>query len=260
MPYYPRKKSYRRKAAPKRKRVYPKKKTSFAKRVQAIMHKQIENKITNDYGANQVLSLAGSTTNPYFLNCCPRPIQGTTQGTRIGNEINVVKATVHGRVNLLPYLSVYNPITCPVSVKMWLCRRRSTNVNEAGTPGTTDFQRFFQLGSGYTGFQSNTLDLVFSPNKDVWTVYAQKSITLSNATLQSTSATITQTNTGCSVPFSFSFAKHLGKLKYNDSDTHVTNKELFLVFQTIPLDGTTYTTATNLAEIHYEIQWTYEDA
>ena len=263
MPYYPRRKGMRKSRKPsyRKKTSYLKPKKNFVKAVKAIIHRQIENKITNDYGANQTLAYAGSATNPTFINLCPIPSQGAIQGTRLGNEINVVRATIRGRVNLLPYNAISNVTYAPVAVKMWLCQRKSSNRLVSGAPTSTDFGTFFQLGSGSAGFQGNILDILFSPNKDYWNVFAQKTYTLNNAYI-STGGTgvVTSTNAPMSMPFTFSFAKHLGKLKYNDSSSYATNKELYLVFQTVALDGTTIISSQNMAEVHWETQWLFEDA
>lgn len=267
MPYYPRRKYVRkgRKVARRKyaKRVY-KKKTSFAVRVKRVIHRLAENKVQSIPYANNSLINAGSSVNPYYISLMPTPVQGTSVQERIGNNINVVKSTIRGFVNLLPYNSTTNDLQCPIKVKMWLCSRKKTNRAITSAPIAADFNNFFQSGSTSLGFQSNILDMLLHNNKDWWNIYATKTFELSPNLLGQTFATSTfiQSPSGkMSMPFSFDLTKHLGALKYNDSGTYPTNKELYLVFQTVRADGAVQTTPTPVyAEVHAIVEHNYEDS
>lgn len=256
--------AYKKKTAgkkPYKKRVYkrrPVKKTSLVKTIKRVIHSQIENKILTTYQSNIALNYAGTLTNPSYVNLTPSPSLGTGVAGRIGNQIRMVKCNIRGFVNLLPYNVSTNPYTGPIYVKMWLCRRKLVNINSGGVPGTNDFSQFFDTGSSSVGFQSNMLDMVFKPNNMYWTCLSQRKIQLSNTYQQVPE--LTPGNSNVSVPFNYSFAKHLGLLKYNDSNVFPSNKELFLVFQTVWANGTTLMATQNMAEIHYQVSWEYEDA
>lgn len=239
------------------------KKSSLVKTIKKVIHQQAENKVNSTYAANQVLSYAGSITNPFWINLTPTPTQGTSVQQRIGNQIRVMRGVVKGFVNVRPYDATYNTQIAPVMIKMWLCRRQTYNSQIGGIPGTNDFANFFQSGATSLGFQSNMLDMTLRNNRDYWNVFASKTVTLQNSYYSGATApttTILGSAYKVSAPFSFSFAKHLGFCKYNDNNTYPTNKELFLVFQPVYADGSSSATTLILAETHYTVEWQYEDA
>jgi len=255
--FFHRKKSLHKRKYPRR--VY-KKKTSLVKTIKRVIHQQAENKVLTSYAANQALNYAGSVTLPSYIQLTPSPLTGTSVQARIGNQIRVVKGIVSGYVNVLPYSATANYQPSPIYIKMWLCKRKAFNQGASGTPTITDFNNFFQVGSTSLGFQSNMLDMTFRTNQDYWTVYSSKTIQLQNCGyFAQQSNAIMASNAAVSHPFSFSFAKHLGMCRFNDNTTFPENKELFLVFQPVYADGSSSLTALSLAEIHYTVEWQYED-
>ena len=258
------KRSYGRKAPVRkyRKRIYKRNTSTFAKKVKKIIHSQLENKVSTGYNANQSIAYAGSVTDPTRLILVPAITQGAGVNQRIGNTVRVVKAMVRGFVNLKPYAAVGNQQLVPLYVKMWLCRRVDTNLTQASAPTTTDYAQFFQQGNSVLPFQSNMLDMLLFTNKDYWTVFKTKTIQLGTLTNPSGSnSTLLAGNSNVSVPFSFDLTKHLGLLKFNDNNASYlpTNKELFLVFQCVPADGSTLG-ALDATEYHYTVEYQYEDA
>lgn len=232
--------------------------------VKKMIHTQIENK-TLGYGETNIqLNYAGSVTSPTYLNLCPNISQGVTAGTRQGDEVNIVKGTVRGCVNLYPYNATTNVSNCPIIIKMWLCRRKQGTGNMAGTltpPTISTWNNFFQVANVAQGFSGGILDTLKYPNKETFTIFGTKTVTLSMNAVNVFSNTLQTLPTSGRVtaPFSFSFAKHLGKLKYNDSQNTPTNKELFLVFQTVLADGS-IPLVGSFAEVHSVVEWEFEDA
>lgn len=257
-------KGYRKRAPARRPRKYArrvyKKKSTFASRVQKIISRNIENKNHQSYATNVALPYASAGgLLPLTLSLVPGLNQSVSQGGRIGNEINIKKGIIKGYVNMLPYNSTTNPCQCPVYVKMWLCKRKTGSLGITGPPVSADFNQFFAVGASAVGFQTSPLDLVFQTNKDYWTVFSSKIIQLQNYSTALATSAIVGNSSMVSRPFSFNFTKHLGKLKYNDSVSfQPTNKELYLVFQNILADGTS--TAISSTEIHYNMEWEFEDA
>ena len=258
------KRSYRpraKKFAPKRKyakRIY--KKSTFASRVKKIVHRMAENKVLSGYGANQFIAWAGSLTNPTALKLVPAVRQGAGANQRVGNQIRILKAHVRGFVNLKPYSSTQNPYDYPLYVKMWVCRRQTTNVTITGVnPTTYDWSQFFQSGNSAVGFQSNMLDMMLYHNKDYWNVFNTKTIQLS--TSFATGSVVTNPGSGrVSAPFYFDLTKALGNLKFNDdnADYVPTNKELMLVFQCVKADGST-PALLDATEYHFAYEYQFED-
>lgn len=263
MARYPRRKNVRKSVARKPRKSYYKPKKNFVKSVKKIIRSQIENKVVSQYAANQLIDYATISRAATFINLTPTPTQGVSVQQRIGNSIRVVKGRIHGCVNVRPYDATFNPQPCPIMIKMWLCRRKQTNIQQTGLPTLADFNNFFQSGSTSTGFQANVLDTILRNNNDVWSVYASKSVTLQNSFYSGATAPTTAIIGSAykvSAPFSFNFTKHLGVCKYNDNVTYPQNKELFLVFQNVYADGSGSVSALQLAEVHYNIEWEFEDA
>ena len=229
--------------------------------VKKMIHSQIENKIMNTVALNIPLIQASGSIYPTVVTLVPPCAIGTATNNRIGNEITIVKATIKGYCNNLYYNATTNPSNCPTYVKMWLCRRKTGSVEISGVPSTANFNNFFQSGATSLPFQSNMLDMCLRNNKDYWTVLTTKTFQIANCTTALGYANyLVPGSSKVSQPFSFSFAKHIGKLKYNDSYGNIaTNKELFLVFQTVASDGSS-TASQSFAEIHYNIEWEFEDA
>lgn len=233
--------------------------------VKKMIHKQIENKQTGFSETNVNLNYAGSITSPTYLNLIPNISQGLSEGNRIGDEITVVKATVRGFVNLLPYNSTTNAQIAPVKVKMWLCRRKNGTNNLGGVlvpPVSATWGNFFQVANVSSGFTGGMLDMLKYPNNEAFTIFATKTIELANNAPNlglGNTAGIYPTSGKVSAPFSFSFAKHLGKLKFNDSVNVPTNKEIFLVFQTVYADGSIPLVGT-FCEVHSVCEMEFEDA
>lgn len=255
MPYRNNKTRSRRPRNNKTRKAYRKPKVS--KGVKMYVKKAIasnsENKVYVDYGANQSI-LSASGTNPVYKSLIPPLSQGVGHGQRIGNEVKIKSAYIKGYVNLLPYNSVINPFYAPQMVKIWICSNKKIQTGDITQ--TSIATNFFELTGGTAGFQSNTLDLCFSPNKEYWTIYATKTFELG---LTAGINTQYQDNSHFTRPFYFNYGKHLkSKLKYDDGATACINRNMFIVFQVVHADGSS-TTGETPAEFHYSSRIEYED-
>jgi len=259
MPYNTRSKRSRRPKGGKTRKMRPTKKVSAAVKtyVKKAMHAAAENKMWISYAANQPITTA-SGSFPTALSLVPQVAQGLTQFTRIGNKIRVVKGFIRGHVNLLPYSATSNPWIGPLYVKMWLCKCKKVN---SGTVGDTNIDGFFfDSASGGTGFQGNMLDMELTNNKDNWIVYKTKTFELNQtATIGVTSGTSAPDNSKYTMPFYFSFGRHLRRqLNYEGTGAaNPNNANMFLVFQVVNADGST--TAVQAAEYHFNTRVEFED-
>lgn len=232
------------------------------KYVKRMIHSNIENKVLISGDRNNNISAAqGTNSIPTFIQLVPTLGTGATNSLRNGNTITVKKSYIVGSVNMLPYNSVTNPLSTPTCVKMWLCRRKNSNIAVSSVPTSTDFNYWFETSNGSTNFLGDIRDTFSSPNKDYWTILGQRTMTFSTANAGGfTTGGLNSPTAYVSKRFSFPLTKHLGKLLYNDSSSSFpTNKELFLVFQAVLCDGTSSSTL-QLAEFHYHIRHEYEDA
>lgn len=227
--------------------------------VKRAIHRNEENKVIINYGANQSLSTANTST-PAYLNLVPLPVQGTAQNQRIGNTIKVVKGFIRGHVNLLPYNASTNPYVGPVMIKMWLASNRQYNTNLlSSTNCATDF---FEIGASTTGFQGNMLDIELTNNKDNWIIHKTKTFELGTtgiAGFANQNSSSWNDNSKFTVPFYFSFGHKMRKqIKFVDGATAPSNINMFLIFQAVYADGSN--SAVTPAEYHYTSRVEYEDA
>lgn len=268
MPY---RRRYSRKGrkAPVRKygrRSYLKPKRNFVKAVKKVISSQIENKQSVTYALNQQINYAGTVTDPAYISLVPALQQGTSNGQRVGNQVRVKKAIIRGYVNINT-TSAFGTSIIPLYCKMWICRRKAQNFYDTITG--TDWDEFFQVGTTSVGFQGNLADLMFFTNSDVWSTYQTKTCLLGpNINLPATTPTGTLLPSGfssakcdISVPFRFDVSKHLkGAMRFNDGSFRPQNKELYLVFQVVPMDGSAPATLALSPEYNYVYEFEYEDA
>lgn len=236
----------------------------MAKAVGKICDKKIAGKIENkawfDYGANNTITCVQSAS-PVARNLVPILTQGVGHTGRLGNECVVKNGYIRGHVNLLGYNATTNNLPGPIYVKMWLVSCINVNSNSVAVTGIGS--DFFDIVNSTVGFQGNMLDMSLTVNKSAWRLYASKTIKLGTSFVQVAGNVVQGStiadNSPMSAPFSFSFGKHLKKLKYDDNFTVAENRNLFLLFQTVYANGAD-STGQILAEYHYTTRVEYEDA
>jgi len=232
---------------------------AITKIVKSIISRQAENKIWADYGVNQAITCTAGGT-PSSKNLIPTLSPGATVTTRVGNEVRVKSGYIRGHVNLLPYNATSNVKPLPLYVKMWIVSSRQ--LNTTALTATNISTTFFEAGGAATGFQGNMLDIDFSPNKDSWIIHYTKTLKLGAGYVASSNTPVLSAsyfdNSPMSAPFYFNFGKKIGPLKYDESSTGPTNKNMFIVFQAVPCDGDTASFQLP-AEFHYTTRVEYED-
>lgn len=230
------------------------------KYVKNYIAKQVENKYLISRATNQLIATTYAAT-PTAISLLPALSSGSSRHTRVGNRVKLVRGFISGRINLAPYNSVQNINGCPIAVKMWLMSSKA--YNEIGAfSGTPAASAFFKSDTSPAGMSGSVLDLTQSVDDENFKVYAQKTIVLgtSSATNNFPSTSVdAYTNNAFSAPFYFNWSKIVKFLKYNDtaSSSIPTNRNLWLVFQAVSLDGRSVTLTP--AEMHYTIENHYED-
>lgn len=242
------------------KRSYKKKPLKVSTSIKAYVHKAItrsaEKKNFFAYGANQQLQSTGFQN---WQNLLPRLPQGASQSNRIGNQVKVTKAYVHGFVNLLPYNSVSNTLSTAVLIKIWICKYRQQNLDSFANSYNLNSD-FFDVGQANIGFQSSVLDMMLTCNKDDWMWYMTKQFKIGAASATAAGAVGTggyYDNSPMSQKFYFDYTKHIGKLHYNDSNVQPVNTNLWMVMQAVYADGSSASIAP--AEYHFATRIEYED-
>lgn len=255
------KKSYRKRARRPRARPYAKRTSSIARVVKKVLSRNLERKTWLSYNSNSNLATASTTVAPAVSDLLPQILQGTGASQRIGNEVKITKAFIRGYVNLRPYDATLNPLPVPIYVKMWLVSYKLTNQPSFTTAAL--FSNFFQTNNSSVGFQANMLDTILEVNKEAWTVHKTKIVKIGTSSANSlnlpTNYAGYMDNSPMSAPFYFEFAKHLDKLKYDDTVNNLcTNRNLFIIYQAVNANGETSTYIP--AEIHASKVIHYTDA
>lgn len=234
--------------------------TSVKKYVKRVISNQAENKYTVTRLVNQGIATAVATT-PTAISLLPALSASANRHSRIGNQVRLKKGFISGRINLLPYNISTNPNGTPIGVKIWLMS--SKQYNEIGAfSGTSAATAMFKSDTTPSGPVGNVLDLTSSIEDENFIVYGSKTFILgtSAATNNFPSTNVdAYTNNQFSAPFYFNWSKHFKTLKYNDtaSSSICTNRNLWLVFQAVALDGRSVTTQP--AEFHCTIENHFED-
>lgn len=238
----------------KKKRSIAKSRVSLATKmyVKKAISINAENKYYIDYGINIPITTVFGTT-PTALVLVPRINQGVQKSQRVGNEIKVKRAVVQGYVNLLPYNATTNTKPAPVMIKMWVVSNKQINgiILSATNIGT----QFFDVVNGATGLQGNMLDLLFTVNPESWRVHKSKQFELGYTSGSVTGAAYD--NSKFNHKFSFDVTKHLNTIKYDDTAVAPTNKNLYLIMQSVYPDGTSDSVVS--AEYHFVYKVEYED-
>lgn len=223
---------------------------SVKKYVNRTIHKNIEDQTKSIVYLNNAIGVAG-----YAQSLIPNLSQGGSDvEKRRGNSINLRGGYIKGYVNLLPYDAFTNPQST-VHVRMMLVSMKKENSS------TFDSTNLFQFGNTSLDIQGNIGDMLYQINKDVYTVYEQKTFTLGATSLTNSVSTVSpniMSNFQSSIPFYFNWGKHFKLLKYNDGTSVCTNRNLHLVVLAAYADGSG--SAITPCEIHLLNQFNWEDA
>lgn len=273
---------YRSKPAPMRKvRKYPKSKKAVVKKAlrksyvnsikkiaRSVVKKQTETKIAQPYTQNnQPITAYDLTTNNFgseFSLITPliNILQGTGQGQRVGNRINVTSMIMKGYINAVRLPTTGGTGTNdPFYVKMVWLRRKSSLLGVNGVTGGGN--AFFQNGNATVAPSNLPTDLLRAINKDVFTVYTSRVFKLGFANAQGNISGNPPTNNDFKVSkfFKVNLSKHIGKLIYDDNGANPNNWACYAVALMCTADGTPITSnaTTPICEIHFDVEVKYKD-
>lgn len=226
---------------PKAKRTYaPKKKyprVSFAKRVNALISKQAENKISSIYNYEApIADTAGSYTswnfflvNNFMSITSFQLAQGTAQNQRVGNAIKLKKWIIKGVI--APYSAVFQN-TEAMSLErsfqgyVTIYFGRRTDSNEI----TSDLAGLFQAGNSSRPPMGRREDIMTPVNKDLYKVYYRRRFKVGCSSGQNSSTNVMPNNDfDMCKTFGFDVCKHIMKgatIKYNDTSIYANHQIL----------------------------------
>jgi len=286
--YYPRKRGFSKKPAAK-KRVYRraravpyKSKSSFAKKVKAVLTRNVETKSIQYFQDNVPVSdyqtgayLGGPNTlftGVLTPDSLLTPISlGTNSQQRIGNKITLSKVTLRGMINPRTYQttntdeSPSNNAPSPFLFKIWIGYQRNTAYNEP----EADYPNFFQEGGNSASPSGTLMDTFRKINTDKYVVVAtrmykvgpQSIITSQNTPVVANNQNYSNNEFKFCQRFSFDVTKYCVKaVKYNDTNNQPNTRGLFWWVEAIDPTGTTFTAGRFPAEMSYEVDIQYKDA
>lgn len=247
-----------------RKRKSVRKVSSTVKRyVKKAIHSNIENKEGIYYGANNSLNSWGSANLGAGYRMLPKLYIGTDAGSRIGNQVRLVKGVVKGTINLLPYDATSNPKPVPLWVKIFFIRDITlSSQNDYFTQNQAN--AIFRTNGNILPFQGNPLDLSLPVNSAYYRLLGSRTFKLGSAGYSATTPVSSGSyydNSPMAQSFSFNWGKYCKKiLKYNDTTgSACQNDNMYMVIQVVGCDG--QTTSGNIpAEIHFTNSYKFEDA
>lgn len=188
---------------------------------------------------------------------------GTTDGTRVGNEIRIRKVTLRYVLRTMQYQNGVNDNPQPVHVQFFL---GYTNVAPGVLPTSADLQTLFQSGSSSFAPDGSLSDLISVINDDYWTIKKSWIDKLGTAVF-SGPGNLQNYGFFANNDFPLSVVKSLDitalcpkKIKFNDSAAISQGPNLFLFYQAVNTTGTSGGATQRPAGIDYWVDFEYEDA
>lgn len=245
-------KVYKKKRVMKPKVKYYSKKTSLTSLIKNVMNNEMELKCQSASITTPTALLPYNLGNLYTIDVGAGVLnnitQGTGQGQRISNEINLrsLKLKFVIGVNILLNSGI------PCILRMFVGKLKSTIGSPAG-----NFSNLFNVGNTSVAPINNALDTMRDVNRDYFTVIKQKQFKIGNS-----QATVGQSNNDFNfcVKQSIELTRKGDKMiKYNDTGG-IQNYGLYCWFIVVPADGTTSITVQDDYNIMYDIEAKYTDA
>lgn len=240
-----------------RRRTAPKKST-FSKRVLAVVQRTAEHKVYSAQAVNKLISYYTSgSLSTYTL--MPVIAQGTGAGDRIGDSVTVKSAILRGFFNATPYNATTNPTASPIMVRMFVGYKKPDHTT---TPvGYLGY--LFRTGDSINAPSNQIMDQLQNINKDLFSVVAQRSykIGLASQGLGLVSGNESNNDFKYLIKFSLNLTRHYGILKFNDANAPVntpTNKGLWMWFIWSYADGSTSTNVSPV-NLNYDLEVSYTD-
>jgi len=258
---------------PFKKKVYKSKKTikpTIKALVKAEVHRNIENKIMNYTfpKTNMLIYTNGSWSTGQLFPISPyatfaNAIQGSAQNQRLGNEINIRKATIKLLFNVNPYDLTTNNTTSPLLIKVITFYDKNSP-----TLLTTNVDGLYQNGSSVSNPDvASNIDILKAYNRDRYVIKSSQTLKLGNAIYQSAAGgqQTYQFHSNNDFPmfqtYSLDYTKHLIKnIKYNDASVGPSSRGLFMAIFVMNADGTGMYGAQSAANFRGFIEIQYEDA
>lgn len=198
-------------------------------------------------------------------------VQGTSQGTRIGNRIKIKSATLD--FNLFPNAdtagSGTNVIPEPQLVDFFIFSLKTQSDSQAAA-STVTLASFFQNGASASGFTGASADWLQKPNKDQVIVYYHKKYKLGASIYESNTAKQAELYWFANNDFKILINESIDLMKhgypktlvFEDNNVIPQTRQLYYVISPADVDGFQNGSTTTALPINmnYAINVEYEDA
>lgn len=258
----------------RRKRTYRKKSTSkvslATKRyVKSAIHKQIENKRVVIERAITFGSVLGDATLyanallPY-TSLFPLPI-GTTQGTRLSNEITIRKLTLRYVLRPTTYQAGVNDNPMPAQILMMIGHYKA---QPNALPDSLMVGQLYDSNGTANAPQGDLSDLIAPINKDAWTIKKKWTHKVGNA-IYSGPGNLQNFGFFANNDFAYNVTKSINitnlvsrkRVKFNDSQGTIQNiPGLFFMVEALMPNGGIYQASQRPFAIDYWVDLEFEDA
>lgn len=241
---------------PRRGRKSTKPSKSFVKKVQSIIHKDVETKMAFTNQSN-VYYNSGINSTGDIVPIMPSINFGTTDNARIGDQIRGQSITLKGALQLVSPTSVL--ANCRVAVRMFVVQPKI--YGERASVGTAGWlPLLLKKGASVTAFTGILSDLWAPVNTDVITKYYDKIFYMDSAY----NPVNGQSTLGNSIKFFNKTFKLRNKLiKYDsgvDSGLSPTAYNPVVILGYVHMDGSSPDTLTTAVSMSFDSIFRYEDA
>ena len=259
------KKSYKKKAIRRRRTLKVTK--TVKKYVARQIARNIENKTYSMYFPTQPVYPSNHANfqaqinplTPYasYMNI----VQGTSQGTRIGNEIKIKKLVFNFVLSPTSYDTVANNQPSPSEVILWIFYDK---LNDTQIP--TIGNDFLQLGGSAVALTNTLMDVGAPVNTDRYRVLSRRVYKVGFSAYSGTGTlpiyqSFTNNDYKLNVRKSINLMPYIVKnVKFNDNNATPTTRGLFYVFQAVRAAGGPYGNTYMPVNAAVTVDMQYEDA
>lgn len=236
----------------------PRASTALRKTIKKVVVSMAEIKGTNDASLNINLTSANITQLPFIAKVIPNLSLGSDTSERDGNMVNFQSISFRGSLSVRT--NDEDPDSAfPTHVRIMVVSQKKNTII-AGTsygnfPTVTEVSTLFEDGSSFQNFQGNIMDMYRRVNKDTWTQHYSRVYKLGrNDGIYSNNDYKLQRDININISKSM-----LGKVLYNDVNSHPTNKQFWLMAQVVKFDGSATGVAFSPVELSYTRQTRYVD-
>lgn len=262
-------------------RKYTRKNKTLTKTIKNVINSKTESKFS-DYTLQDVPMpiLSAPGFDNYIFPVCPTNLnyagvpllninQGTAQGERVGNKIEISKTILRGvlRPNIF-YDATKNPNPCPLYACLYIVSLKKHLNDDISTLGSIIDNSFFQTGNTSSGLSGNLIDLTRAINTDHICLHKRKVFKLGAGNYVSAYGAGSANNlyqqynnNDASIIRTFKISLKMPKsITFNDGAANPTNlRRRYLFIVPYRIDGTAYPNGAVPFYMDFSVEIKYKD-